>query len=109
MKRSCLKPLIRHDDLIFVILSYVSSIEFASPRLVGRYGPRDGELAIPWGVSLYGNELLVADRGNNRISAFHQTTGRFLRSWGGYINPSSVVADREYVFVSDEEGIHVSR
>lgn len=48
-------------------------------RKFGSVGWNDGELLQPHGLVLNGDEVLVADSGNHRISAFDSVTGRFLR------------------------------
>uniref|UniRef100_A0A1B6MU92 B box-type domain-containing protein n=1 Tax=Graphocephala atropunctata TaxID=36148 RepID=A0A1B6MU92_9HEMI len=50
----------------------------------GKEGDGDGELCRPWGVCCDGyNNIIVADRSNNRIQIF-SSTGVFIRKFGSH-------------------------
>ena len=75
-------------------------------RTIGSEGTGDGQLRSPRGVLVNGDELLVADCGNHRISVFERATGRWLRHLTGLpadVIPNSLAlnAATATLFVSD--------
>jgi len=47
----------------------------------GTFGRADGQLQLPWAITVAGDTVYVADWGNHRIQKF-TTDGRFLGKWG---------------------------
>lgn len=47
----------------------------------GKYGSKPGEFSEPWGISVWHNTVIVADRNNHRIQCFDKQ-GNFIRCFG---------------------------
>ena len=74
----------------------------------GTHGTREGEFNLPWGLTVAGGHVYVADWRNDRIQKF-SLEGDFVALFGGpggdagqFHRPSSVAVDQEgYVYVAD--------
>ena len=49
----------------------------------GTQGEGEGELYIPYGITVHGELVYVTD-GNNRVQSFGVADGGFVGSWGTY-------------------------
>ena len=71
-------------------------------------GEQEGELYLPRGVGLLEKEegkekreyIYISDSGDNSVKCFTEE-GNFLRSWGGFVDPTEVVVGGGRVFVVD--------
>ncbi len=98
--RVILLPLL-HPDVLSLIAAYEATIEMKLVRTVGSLSTKgNGVLKGPRGLTVYGEELFVADTSNNRIQVFQQQTGHFLRMWGAwgfgngkFIMPQAITID----------------
>ncbi len=122
--RALLLPFL-HPDVIPLVLAYEATIQFHLQRTFGSVGAGDGDLNLPTGLLLHGDELFLVDQWNHRIQVFHPGTGRFLRKWGrrgedegGLLYPKSVAVGlsnqdegghETEVFITDNTHIHVFR
>jgi hypothetical protein len=88
-------------DLIAIIQSYADTVQFEEIRTIGHNGKEDGQLTYPSNICFNDTELFVADRWNDRIQVFDQTTGRFLRKSKIRTNhPASLVIENGNLFVA---------
>jgi DNA-binding beta-propeller fold protein YncE len=72
-------------------------------RSFGRWGSGDGEFKTPHDITMDGSgNLVVADRGNNRIQFLTQE-GKFLASWTQFGRPSGIAIRRYKIYVADSE------
>ena len=70
----------------------------------GVCGSGNNQLCGPRHIAIYGNELYVADAGNDRVQIFDITnpvTPTHVATISGLNNPSGVVADANYIYVAD--------
>ncbi len=90
-----LLAILLHPDVIPLVMGYEATIQFTFIRSFGNPSKAvgnpslgrwtaEGDMNLPQGIALYGDELLIMDTYNHRIQIFHKKTGRFLRKWGRY-------------------------
>lgn len=69
---------------------------------IGKAGENEGELQFPVDVELYGNQLYIADLGNNRIQVFTKE-GQFLDLFPRErnIKPAAIAIADDKIYISD--------
>ncbi|GIW91555.1 MAG: hypothetical protein KatS3mg109_1987 [Pirellulaceae bacterium] len=70
----------------------------------GICGSGQTQFCGPRHITIYGNELYVADAGNNRVQIFNITNPAspgYVATIGGLNNPSGVAVDANYIYVAD--------
>ena len=79
---------------------------------IGNNGSGDGQFSTPYGISIKGDVLYVADSGNHRVQKL-TSRGEFLLKFGqhgsgqGQLNgPSAVIVDSNYRLIVCDEGNH---
>ncbi len=72
-------------------------------RRFGKKGSKEGNLNYPSCLTIYQNELYVADTFNNRISVFDVKSGKYLRCFGTeYLEePQGITIYKNHVYVVD--------
>ncbi|KAL5496811.1 hypothetical protein EMCRGX_G013171 [Ephydatia muelleri] len=79
---------------------------------IGSYGSGDGQFSHPFGISIKGDVLYVADGGNHRVQKL-TSSGKFLHKFGQYGSgqgqfywPVSVIIDSNNKLIVSDSGNH---
>jgi len=82
-------------------------------RQLSTEGSGEGQLNRPCGVVVNGDEVIVADNGNNRVQVF-SLDGSFVQQWGGegdgagqFVYPSGIAVSEGEVFITSNHRIQV--
>src|SRR6266545_5938709 len=98
------------QDNIYVSDGYINSrfVKIAKDgvwvKAVGTHGSGPDQFSTPHGIAVDGNNVYVADRGNNRIQIYDTNTMAFKTSFTGVAAPWTVQATAKYIYSGDGTG-----
>src|ERR1700675_3956097 len=98
------------QDNIYVSDGYTNSrfVKIAKDgvwvKAVGTHGSGPDQFSTPHGIAVDGNNVYVADRGNNRIQIYDTNTMAFKTSYGSIGAPWSVQTTAKYLYSGDGTG-----
>jgi len=98
------------QDNIFISDGYTNSrfVKIAKDgvwvKAIGTHGSGPDQFSTPHGIAVDGNNVYVADRGNNRIQIYDTNTMAFKTSFTGVGAPWTVQVTPRYVYSGDGTG-----
>ncbi len=102
--------------ICFFFALLITSLHAAESDYLFSFGTSNqgnGQFSQPDGVAVYGEEVFVADSGNDRVQVFDKA-GNFLRKWGEngnkagqFSNPGDIAVYEGEVFVVDQNNNRV--
>ncbi len=84
----------------------VYSLDGQEIRSFGGTGSENGQFADIYDLAVFGEELFVADYGNNRIQVVSSADGEFIRSWSTSAKPQRIAVDSSTVYAAMGNEIH---
>ena len=73
-------------------------------KAVGTHGSGPDQFSTPHGIAVDGQNVYVADRGNNRIQVYDTNTMQFKASYTGVAAPWTVQVTPKYIYSADGTG-----
>ncbi len=84
----------------------VYSLDGQELRSFGGTGSENGQFDGIYDLAAFGEELFVADYGNNRIQVVSSADGEFIRSWITSAKPQRIAVDNSTVYAAIGNEIH---
>ena len=107
-----------HDNEDIYVGSYANCIYVFDKtgqlkNTIGSDGSGDGQFSQPFGISIKGDVLYVADYDNHRVQKLTTSGGKFLHKFGHYgscqgefKNPSAVIVDSNNIVIVSDDSNH---
>lgn len=100
------------DGRIYVTSTFTHKVVVFSPDgkhlfSFGKRGSREGDLFLPVGIAVDGEEVYVVEEGNRRVQVFG-TDGRFRRPFGKGLIPSTLFGRPKGIEIDERGNIYVT-